>query len=40
MKLTEDLLAMEVSGRHLAGTTLGAALGAGPVLFVFLRHLG
>lgn len=34
------LLATPVRGRNLAGSTLGAALGSGAVLLVFLRHLG
>jgi len=34
------LLTRSVTGRNLAGATLGGALGSGVTLLVFLRHLG
>ncbi len=39
--LAADLLEFPVEGRNVPpGGTLGAVLGAGPTLLVFLRHFG
>ena len=40
MDLTRGTLEQAVTGRNLVGPTLGEALGDGPALLVFLRHLG
>ena len=40
MELTNDVLGTLAEGRNLAGPTLGEAIGDGPSLLVFLRHLG
>ena len=39
-RIPKEVLDLPVCGLRLTGVTLGDALGAGPTLLVFLRHLG